>query len=298
MERPEDAAVGFIGAGRVARTLALRWSRAGIPVVAVCSRTPESARALASLAPGCLACAAPQDVADLAELIFVTVPDDAIEAAIGGARFARDRAVIHCSGACELEVLRNARAQGAAIGGFHPLQLFPTREAGAVELAGCAVAIEAEGPLRRSLERLARALGCDPISLPPGARRLYHVGANYAASFVLCLMQEAVQLWQSAGIDARQAASALMPLLQGTVAAAARNGLAGSLSGPVSRGDASTVRAHVEALSLLPGDHLLLYSALMRRAISLGREKGLPGRVLADLEKALDEPLQTSRKAE
>ncbi|MBN3790089.1 NAD(P)-binding domain-containing protein, partial [Burkholderia sp. Ac-20353] len=76
MSVPDTPRLGFIGAGRLARCVAQRFAQAGFPVVAIASRTPASAAALAARIDGCRAVATPQDVVDAADLIFLTVPDD------------------------------------------------------------------------------------------------------------------------------------------------------------------------------------------------------------------------------
>src|SRR6266581_3025328 len=70
--------LGFIGAGRAGTGLATGFAHAGGDVVAVASRSIASAQALVKRVRGARACA-PQEVADRADLVFLTVPDDAIE---------------------------------------------------------------------------------------------------------------------------------------------------------------------------------------------------------------------------
>src|SRR5213076_2699124 len=99
--------LGFIGAGRVGTGLASAFARAGVPVVAIASRTSASARKLARRVRGARACA-PQEVADRADVAFLTVHDDAIEAVAASVRWSAGSACVHCSGAADLDVLRKA----------------------------------------------------------------------------------------------------------------------------------------------------------------------------------------------
>ena len=123
--------LGFIGAGRLARCLALSFSRAGYPVTAVASRSAASAGRLASQIEHCAAFDDPQQVVDAADIVFLAVPDDSIGTTAHTLRFMADaasgpygKALVHCSGASPVELLAPARDQGASIGGFHPLYLF------------------------------------------------------------------------------------------------------------------------------------------------------------------------------
>jgi hypothetical protein len=73
--------IAIIGSGNVGGALARRWSRAGHRVT-VASRTPASARALASES-GIRAAAGPLEATRDAEVIVLAVPWDAVEAIAG-----------------------------------------------------------------------------------------------------------------------------------------------------------------------------------------------------------------------
>src|SRR5215831_14103442 len=156
--------LGIVGAGRVGTGLALCFARAGYRIVAVASRSAASARRLARRVRGARA-VSPQEVADASDLVFLSVPDDAIEAVASRIRWRTETACVHCSGAGDLDLLAKAAADGARTGGFHPLRMFG--EPGkSFELSGCAVAIAGAEPLAKELARLARALGARPLALP------------------------------------------------------------------------------------------------------------------------------------
>ena len=266
--------IGFIGAGRVAKGLAWGWAESGQRVVAAASRSLGSAEQLAARIAGCRAVANAQDVVDRSDLVFVTVPDDAIAAVTASLKWREDVAVIHCSGATEVAALSPAALAGAQIGGFHPLQLFADPEVALAGLPGCTIAIEAEAPLLSQLERLAQALRCRTIRLPPGCRARYHAAAHYAAGFVITLLNQAVELWQSFGVGREDTIRALLPLLRGTAASVERSGLAQGLAGTYSRGDIGTLEKHLAELARVGPDALHLYCELALRSIPLGLERG------------------------
>jgi predicted short-subunit dehydrogenase-like oxidoreductase (DUF2520 family) len=275
--------LGFIGAGRAGSGLALGFAHAGLEIIAVASRSEESAAALARRIRGARACT-PQEVADLADIVFITVPDDAIGPAVSGVRWRTGNACVHCSGAAELDTLRQAAAAGARVGGFHPLHMFGERGQAPAALAGCAIAIAGEEPLLTRLEGLARALGARPLRLPAGGRALYHAAANFSAAFVIALMQETVALWGKLGIGEADALAALLPLLRGTADNVERLGVAGGLGSAVARGDSGTIRRHLTALAREAPGSLDLYRQLSLRTIPLATAKGtLDSRTAAEL---------------
>ncbi|PLC42077.1 DUF2520 domain-containing protein [Ralstonia pickettii] len=279
--------VGWIGTGRLARALATRAHDAGVRTVAVANRSAAPAAWLAQ-ATGAKAVDA-QGVADAADWVFVTVPDDAIPGVVGNVRWRPGQLVLHCSGAGERNLLDAARQAGAETASFHPLFLFAGLPDDAERLGGASIAIDADAPHDAALASFALRLGCTPLKVRAGQRALYHAGANYAASFLLCALHEAATLCEAAGIDRDAAVAAMWPLVDGTLAAARARGLAGALSGPVSRGDGGVIDKHLQALDALGVDHAALYTALTRRALALAAERGAPSAdVLSELAARLN----------
>jgi predicted short-subunit dehydrogenase-like oxidoreductase (DUF2520 family) len=265
--------IAFVGAGRLGSGLARAFSRAGAEVVAVSSRTPGAAQALARDLQGARAVPAQEAVA-LADLVFLSVPDDAIETVAAGLDWGPGKACVHCSGAGELDLLRKAAGDGAAVGGFHPLRMFARPGEAVASLDGAAVAIAGAEPLATELERLARAIGGRPFRLPPGSRALYHASANFVGAFVIALVQEALDLWTLLGVPEQQALAALLPLARGTLDNVEAFGPAGGLGSAVARGDAGTVRKHLAALAAQAPGSLELYRLLSLRTVPLGLAKG------------------------
>jgi len=265
--------LGFIGAGPVGTGLATGFARAGRDVVAVAGRSIASAQALVKRIRGARACA-PQEVADRADLVFLTVPDDAIEPVASSIRWRAGAACVHCSGAADLDTLKKAAADGALTGGFHPLHMFGEPGESPDALAGCAIALAGPDALLKKLERLARSLGAKPLRLPEGGRALYHAAANFSGAFVIALIQETIALWKKLGIAEADALAALLPLLRGTVDNVERLGAAGGLGSAVARGDLGTIRRHLDVLGKTAPDSLELYRILSLRTIPLALAKG------------------------
>src|SRR6266478_5688694 len=265
--------LGFIGAGRVGTGLASGFARAGVHVVAIASRTIAAAQKLAKRIRGARVCA-PQEVAERADIVFLTVPDDAIEAVASSVRWRAGSACVHCSGAADLDVLQKAVADGALAGGFHPLHMFGEAGEPPDALAGCAIALAGPDALLEKLERLARSLGAKPLRLPEGGRALYHAAANFSGAFVIALVQETIALWKKLGIAEADALAALLPLLRGTADNVERLGAAGGLGSAVARGDVGTIRRHLDALAESAPDSLELYRIMSLRTIPLALAKG------------------------
>ncbi|MBI4328230.1 MAG: DUF2520 domain-containing protein [Chloroflexi bacterium] len=270
MSRPT---IGFIGAGTVGTALAVGLSRAGYPVIAVASRRPASAQRLAERVAGCRPVPA-EEVADRADLVFVTTPDDAIAGVAEKMPWRAGKAAVHCSGATPLAALRAARERGTLTGAFHPVQTFSGVEEALSSLPGSTVALEAEEPLLSRLKEMAGALGCSWVVLSEEQWALHHVAGVLASNYLITLVAEAASLWERLGVDRERAMAILRPLVQGTVDNIGRMGLPEALTGPIARGDVSTVERHLAALSESAPQLLELYREIGARTVSLALEKG------------------------
>jgi predicted short-subunit dehydrogenase-like oxidoreductase (DUF2520 family) len=141
-------------------------------------------------------------------------------------------------------------------------------------LAGCAIALAGPDALVEKLERLARALDAKPLRLPEGGRALYHAAANFSGAFVIALIQETIALWGKLGIAEAEALAALLPLLRGTADNVEKLGAAGGLGSAIARGDAGTIRRHLDVLAKEAPDSLELYRILSLRTVPLALAKG------------------------
>jgi predicted short-subunit dehydrogenase-like oxidoreductase (DUF2520 family) len=213
-------------------------------VVAVASRTAASAERLAERLKGCRAVASLQAVADAADLVFITTPDDAIAEVAAQVRWRPGSWVVHVSGAESLDVLEPARCASGPPWAASP-QTFADVEQ-AVGMPGSTFALE-EGRCWSACARWCRP-GRRAVELRPQDKALYHAAADLVSNYVVTLVDMATRLWQQYGADPESAAEALLPLLQGTVNNLRRLGLPDALTGPIARGDLGTVRRHLAAL--------------------------------------------------
>jgi predicted short-subunit dehydrogenase-like oxidoreductase (DUF2520 family) len=285
VDRPR---LGFIGAGIVGTALARSLLRAGYSVAAIASRSADRCVALAKQIPGAHAASTPQEVADAADLVLLTVPDDSIEPLCGSITWASANAIeppagsitrasaraVHCSGATSLDVLEHARAQGADVGVFHPLQTFANAAQAERNLPGSTFGIEASSDkLLGTLREMAASLGGTPLVLS-GDRAIYHVSAVIACNYLVTLLDTAAGLWEGLGLTKDEGLRALLPLVRGTIENLESVGLPNALTGPIARGDLGTIERHLSALGKVAPDVLPVYKELARKAIPIARAKG------------------------
>ncbi len=185
-------------------------------------------------------------VRDGGELRLLCVPDDAIG---NVARSIPDGPwIAHVSGATPLAALDPHRRRFSV----HPLQTF-TRARGPEQIDGAWGAITAETSEARDRALwLAETLGLHPFELADDARPLYHAGAAIASNFLVTLQRAAARLFDDAGAPPE----AIVPLMRRTI----ENGF--ELTGPIARGDWTTVDRHLDAIRTAEPELEPLYTAL------------------------------------
>lgn len=271
MKKPK---VGFIGAGKVGTALATTLFKAGYPVVAVANRDIGASERLADLVPGCQAFKTEQDVPNTADHVFITTPDDSIPSIASELTWRPEQNVVHCSGAASIDVLEPAKKFGARVGSFHPCQAFASVDQAIRNLPGSTFAIEAQGPLLNSLKEMASSIRCDWIVLKPGNKALYHAAAVFASNYFVTLLKVATDLFQDFDVPTSQSTKVLMPLIQGNIRNINSIGLPSCLTGPISRGDISTIKKHISALKEKDPSILKLYAHLGLKTVPIALEKG------------------------
>lgn len=273
-EPGEHPVIGIVGAGPVGTALGVAFSRAGWPVAAVASRDAGRREAFRRLVPEARGFAEANAVVDDVEIVFLTVPDDAIAEVAGSLRLYAGQAVVHTSGVLGPEALGAAMAAGTQAATFHPLVAFADLERAVESLRGATIAVEGDEGLVAHLADLAEAVGGHPVRLAPGSKPVYHAAAVLAAGGVTALLDSIVELGALLGLDEAATLAVYLPLVEQTVGNARALGVAAALTGPTVRGDVGTVVAHRAAIEARAPGVLPVYAALLERAIALAERRG------------------------
>ncbi|HVA95440.1 MAG TPA: Rossmann-like and DUF2520 domain-containing protein [Candidatus Dormibacteraeota bacterium] len=264
--------LSIIGAGRVGRTLGRQLHQLGWRIGALTGRSITSARAAArAIGAGQPADRiTPQVLAS--KIVLIATPDSAIApvaktlAEMGGNEW-RGKIVLHTSGATGSAVLEPLAKLGAATGSMHPMQTFSDQSAPA--LAGRVFGIEGSAAALQTARKIIRQLGGVAVSLTGTNKAAYHAAGSLACGHVLALVETATRLLMAQGFTRRQAVRALLPLTRQTLDNIERVGPRAAWTGPLTRGDFSTVQKHLEALADFPPEYLKAYEAVSRLAVSV-----------------------------
>jgi predicted short-subunit dehydrogenase-like oxidoreductase (DUF2520 family) len=186
-----------------------------------------------------------------AEAVLLCVPDAQIGAA--AAAVPPGPLVGHCSGATGLEPL--GPREGFSL---HPLMSVPAGS-GPEVLRGAGAAIDGSTARALAIARaLAEVAGLRPARVAPEDRAAYHAAASIASNFLVTLEGAAERLAADAGIER----ALLAPLVLAAAAQWAALGAEAALTGPIARGDTTTVARQRAAVAERAPDLLGLWDAL------------------------------------
>jgi predicted short-subunit dehydrogenase-like oxidoreductase (DUF2520 family) len=284
----------MVGAGRLGSSLALALGAKGADLVGYVCLTPAG-RSRAREWLGSPAAAGLGDlVSSRPDLYVVSVPDSALPAVATdlGALISAQRAggspgtdpgvspvVLHTSGASSVDVLHSCADAGAATLAFHPLQTFSEPLTGSKRFVGAAVAVTpAAGPACSvGLDAgfsLASALGARAFLLADEKRVIYHAAACVASNYLVTLESCAQRLFVEAGMPEDEALVLFLPLVRAALDNLANQGPLDALTGPLSRGDVTTISDHLEALSHSSPDLEAVYRSMGMATLDLVRARG------------------------
>jgi predicted short-subunit dehydrogenase-like oxidoreductase (DUF2520 family) len=108
-----------------------------------------------------------------------------------------------------------------------------------------------------------------PVEIAEPDRPAYHAAASVASNFLITLEAAAERIGATVGLGREQ----LVPLVRATVENWARLGPERALTGPVARGDETTVTAQREAVAEAAPELLDLFDALAQATRELAAQR-------------------------
>jgi predicted short-subunit dehydrogenase-like oxidoreductase (DUF2520 family) len=275
----------LIGPGRAGQAIARLLHEAGHEFKAVISRDPVRAAAAARFigVPG----AGTTDLsrAREGELVFIAIPDDHIEEMAATLRreeyLAPGAILIHFSGILPAAILQDKEGSPRALS-MHPLQTFADSVLGIRSLPGCPFAVEGDESLLPLAEELVSDMGGTPFRIPTNRKPLYHAAASVASNYMVTVIVVARQIMSACGFSEEEAFHLLTPLLRGTGKNLGALSPEQALTGPIARGDVTTIASHLKALTDLDPDIQEIYRVLGRKTVEVARKKGTLDREKAE----------------
>ncbi len=223
-----------------------------------------------------------EEVAASSELLILAVPDSELAGLIRGLASAGvvrpGTLVAHTSGANGVGVLAPLTELGARPLAIHPAMTFTGHDEDLARLANACFGITAADEIGYAIaQSLVIEMGGEPVRVAEEHRTLYHAALAHGSNHLVTVIVDAVAALRAAldgpGLLGQQvvddapgglAERLLAPLASAALDNALRRGQS-ALTGPVARGDAAAVAAHLEALDSLDPRLAASYRALSLR---------------------------------
>lgn len=241
--------IGIIGAGKVGTTLGKYLSIHGKNVTGFYSRTHESADEAATFAET-ETYSSLCKLVEKSDVIFITTPDGEIHQVWGDLlhQDISNRIICHFSGSLSSHVFSGREEAGALGISMHPMYAFSDKFHSYEQFHTAYLTLEGDPEAVAVMKPMWEAIGHHVLTLKAEDKIKYHAAAAMASNEMLGLMQASLDILSECGFSEKDSMALLTPLVQGNIASMLEKGCVNALTGPVERGDAQTVRKHLQAL--------------------------------------------------
>lgn len=264
--------IGFVGAGKVGFTLGKYFKDKGLNVIGYYSRSLESAKEAAEFTNSKYF----SNIKDLikeCDTIFITTVDDAIKGIWSNIQelSISNKIICHCSGSLSSKVFSNIDSYNSYGYSIHPMFAFSDKYNSHKNIHEAFFTIEGSKEKLNVIVNLLETLGNEYKIISSENKAKYHAASVFVSNHVLALMKEGIELLGDCGFQESEAIKALYPLFINN-AKNIKRGLNNSLSGPLERGDESTLRKHLDCLNY---EEQKLYKLLSKKLLEIARVKNV-----------------------
>ena len=196
--------VGVIGAGPVGVAMALALAGAGHMLIGIHATSEENLERVDAALPG-INVLGPDALIQRAELLLIAIPDEELVATIEG--FAKaglwrsGQIVAHTSPKFGYEVFAPAINVGAIAMAIHPAMSFTGTSIDVSRLAESHFAVSAPAVALPIAQALVIEMGGEPVVITAEQRAAYAEGFDVATNFSAMVVNQAIGLLESAGIE-------------------------------------------------------------------------------------------------
>lgn len=274
--------ISFIGAGKVGSALGLYFKQKGLSIGGYFSRTYERAHIVSKLTNSKVF-ASMSDVLMNSSMIWITVSDDALESVakeISELEIpSHINAFIHTSGVHSQKILKSIDDKGFATYCAHPLMAFVDAKESARQLNE--VYFSLETPTKEKLQKdenendnylinFFKRTGNKTLQIDTEKKELYHCAAAVLSNYLVTLLNLSYEMFEETGITKATIKKATTPLLESTLKNISENDdMKDALTGPIKRGDRTTIMKHLQALEKFMPNKTTLYKELGKETMEM-----------------------------
>ena len=264
---------GFIGAGKVGFSLGKYLKENNIDISGYYSKLQHSSKE-AAIFTNTRQYNNLEDLIKNSDTIFITTPDNQIADVWNEIKMLpiKEKLICHCSGSISSEVFSNINNHGAYGYSIHPMFAISDKYNSYKNLSQAFITIEGHEKHIEYLKSLFLYLGNDVAIINKENKVLYHAASVTVSNLVLGLINNGVKYLEVCGFTKEVAIKALYPLSEYNLINIKEKGVVNSLTGPIERGDLSTVTNH---LNVIPEEDKELYRLLSKNILKIAKVKNL-----------------------
>lgn len=263
--------INIIGAGNLGKTLGYLFSKHGAAKIGgVCNTTKQSSdHAIQFIEAG----TAYEKISDLpsSDITLITTPDDSITEVckeLSKNQFLKNEStILHCSGSLSSDVLFSVKKTGCYVASAHPMASFAKPELSIQQYEGTYCAIEGDQETLPLVSSIFDSIGSITYQINKIKKSVYHAAGVFSSNYLVTLAQKSLLCMNEAGVENEMAMRVITNIMKGTISNLEKTlSPKQSLTGPIKRGDNSTIIKHMECLEKKERN---LYSILGQETLSL-----------------------------
>lgn len=262
---------GFIGAGKVGFSLGKYLKENNINISGYYSKSQHSAKE-AAIFTNTQQYNNLEDLIKNSDAIFITTPDNQIADVWNEIKELpiKEKLICHCSGSISSEVFSNINNHGAYGYSIHPMFAISDKYNSYKDLSKAFITIEGHKKYIEYFKVLFSSFDNSVAIINKDNKTLYHAAAVTVSNLVLGLINNGINYLEQCGFTKEMAIKALYPLIEFNLKNIREKGIINSLTGPIERGDLSTVINHLNVLNEEDKD---LYKLLSKNILKIAKIK-------------------------
>ena len=228
-----------------------------------------------------------QELLDSSDIIFITTPDTYIISVWEQIKTLslKNQIICHCSGALSSDSFSKDEHMTVSCCSIHPMLPFSNRFSSYEQLNNAFFTVEGDKKASDVLCELFRSFGNEVCIIDKSKKAKYHAAASILSNQVIAVLDMGYSLLTECGFTREAALRATSQLVTKNIENVIANDCSAALTGPIERGDAQTIKKHLDCLSR---DDAKLYKMLAERLVRIAKNKNA-NKDYSDIENLLNE---------
>ena len=206
------------------------------------------------------------------DILFITTPDSLLVPVweeIKGMSH-RNQIICHCSGALSSDSFSGAKEAGVSCCSVHPMLPFSNKFSSYQQLEHAFFTVEGHPHAVQVITDLLTSYGNEVCRIDAAAKPEYHAAASILSNQVIAVLDTGYRLLEDCGFSREKAVAATAALVRQNIENVLSQGCVHALTGPIERGDVSTVEKHLHCLNT---EDAALYRMLGTRLLAIAEGK-------------------------